>query len=1168
VLPDSTPPTDEQLTMDDYENANPYTAITYDVAGNKLTERDVNGLITEYIYDARNRVTEVAVQGKTKSKFAYDDKGNRTEVRSVSEADADFDNVTKYEYDSLDRLRKTIHNTDITEEYGYDALGNKIWAQDGRGNRANYTYNAVGWLTEVTDPLKQTTRFRYDRNGNRVRQVAANGPTAILNYDELNRLVEKIDSVGNSTKFGYDANGNRDRMRDVRNSNWVYQYSDSNRLTQVNVAGADSSTYTVTYQYDAARNRTQVSDNGNTNKHTYDELSRLTQVERNFDGATYTTGYQYNKALLTGIQYPGTTHWLNYNYNSLHQLTEVVGFTAPQGMTYDADGALKNITYGNGVVTSYSYDKYRRLSNLTTVSGSADIQNLGFTYDKSNNITAINNKTYEYDANNQLTKAITPGSFMENKETPGDAGFKAADFTGTSYLVFGMDQSAIVRLDYESSSIGLDFGAVAPKVKKILLMPDAEHANHRIAKGTFDLYTSNDNLSYTVISRSDWDCVKDSHGVISITLNQAKSMRYLKIHVWFDDRDSILVPRNRAVFLNELAQMLRVYQEAESRTEEYQYDKAGNRSLTKITLVQADSYTSLYYSNSDRLKTDGKNAYCYDAAGNLVKKGNKFTIAGDNVTFTMTGEGVEYWTYKYDLLNRLTEVRKNGTIVGEYGYDPEGLRVVKRAHGETIHYVFQGTEPIYTKNVTTGKVKSYVYAGTKLFARVDGVIGDTTAKKYWYHSDQVGSVKAVTNQAGAVVWNADYLPFGQQYMKNKLDSDFEEDDLGFTGKGYDSDVELYYFNARWYDADTGRFISEDPVGDPSNPNLYSYGRNNPLSFIDPTGLASTIAVNGGTYDTGTGKFTPDSGNEGGTGGGTPGNGGPPKITYGPNDSKKYVDEHGHTIVPWGYFLDGISIDNPPPEQKQILKLLFDNYWNNSQYFDSYWWQNLTKHNEALIMIYCEMLVFGKDINVGDNINFHKIEALQAALNSQSGVTGIWGQSDLLGIEGVQTLINAKNHTATIDLETMKGIVDRGTSRNAWLAKHPFYKSFINLMEKGHMGELFYYSCLFVSYGWAQSFRYAEDTSNTSLIGNYLGKKAPYQVTPGLRELEGFYVDDLGRVQPWKAYYDQYGRLTARTDYNAGNSAHGIPDVHSHTYEWGPGKTPRETGSHIPGEYQP
>ncbi|MDQ6946006.1 MAG: hypothetical protein M3256_06965 [Actinomycetota bacterium] len=65
-------------------------------------------------------------------------------------------------------------------------------------------------------------------------------------------------------------------------------------------------------------------------------------------------------------------------------------------------------------------------------------------------------------------------------------------------------------------------------------------------------------------------------------------------------------------------------------------------------------------------------------------------------------------------------------------------------------------------------------------------------------------------------------------------------------------------------------------------------------------------------------------------------------------------------------------------------------------------------------------------------------------------------------------------------------------------------------------------------------------------------------------------DSLLPDEPWTAHYEEYGRLIGRTDYNAGNAAQGIPDVHYHTYEYGPGygNTGMETGSHIPGEYQP
>ena len=84
----------------------------------------------------------------------------------------------------------------------------------------------------------------------------------------------------------------------------------------------------------------------------------------------------------------------------------------------------------------------------------------------------------------------------------------------------------------------------------------------------------------------------------------------------------------------------------------------------------------------------------------------------------------------------------------------------------------------------------------------------------------------------------------------------------------------------------------------------------------------------------------------------------------------------------------------------------------------------------------------------------------------------------------------------------------------------------------------------------------------------LSSKAPHQVTPGTRTLQGQHINDLGTVQPWIAHYDQFGRLIARTDFNAGNISDGIPSVHHHLFRWGPGMTPHEFASHIPGPFIP
>ena len=845
ILPDNTPPADPYLNPED----NPYTEITYDLVGNKTKERDANGVTTSYEYTSRNWLWKVINgRGRVQKTYSYDGTGRVKNVTDINQKTVSND------YDSLGRLRKVIDPLLHEESYQYDKLGNRTAVTDGRGNTTYYSYNSLGWVTSIRQPLGNLCQYRYDLNGNLVETIAPNNLSTKAKYDELNRVVESIDSLGNSTLYRYDGVGNRSWMRDRRGTEWVYQYYANNLLQRVDASGADGTGYWVEYSYDEAGNRIAVKDAGNEIRYNFedgaylpDPLNRVNNINRSFDGVSYRTAYRYDKAgLVTGILYPEALSMVEYQYNKdLNQLTEVTGFTAPNGISYNDDGSLRGINYANGATAVYNYDANRRLDDMKVTVGGQELLNLDYTYDEVGNIKTVNDggklKTYEYDKNNQLIKAVTPGTFLETTPTPGTAALKTGDVLGNGVFEFTPILSGMMGLDYHSSSIGIDFGSVAPGVKVIELVPDQNHTTHRIKENTIALYVSSNNLNYTLIPRTDWEYQKNDKGVITLTLKEKLATRYLKLHVKYDERGRDFKPVNKATFLNEIAKMLRIYQEATARTEEYQYDAAGNRKLLKVTLVQTAEFESQYYTNSDRLKTDGKYAFTYDKAGNMVKKGNTFVISGDTVTFTKTsGEGVEYWEYQYDLLNRLIKVTKNGKIISEYAYDPEGFRVVKKAKGQTIHYVFQGTEPIFEKNITTGKVKSFVYALGKHLARVDGKIGDSDAKKYWYVTDHLGSIRAVTDKDGKKVWSADYLAFGKQYTK---DGDFEELH-SFTGKEYDPDTGLHYYNARWYDTDLGRFISEDSAGDPNNPNLYVYSRNNPLIFFDPTGQTSESAIKG------------------------------------------------------------------------------------------------------------------------------------------------------------------------------------------------------------------------------------------------------------------------------------------------------------------------------------
>jgi RHS repeat-associated protein len=94
----------------------------------------------------------------------------------------------------------------------------------------------------------------------------------------------------------------------------------------------------------------------------------------------------------------------------------------------------------------------------------------------------------------------------------------------------------------------------------------------------------------------------------------------------------------------------------------------------------------------------------------------------------------------------------------------------------------------------------------------------------------LGSTVLLTDSDGNILWQNDVTPFGEETGE----SGFVHRDGFYTGKKIDRDTGLYYFNARWYDPELGRFITEDPVKD--GVNWFGYANQNPLRYIDPTGL--------------------------------------------------------------------------------------------------------------------------------------------------------------------------------------------------------------------------------------------------------------------------------------------------------------------------------------------
>jgi RHS repeat-associated protein len=119
--------------------------------------------------------------------------------------------------------------------------------------------------------------------------------------------------------------------------------------------------------------------------------------------------------------------------------------------------------------------------------------------------------------------------------------------------------------------------------------------------------------------------------------------------------------------------------------------------------------------------------------------------------------------------------------------------------------------------------------------------GDTLlgppAGTFFYHRNHVNSSSVITDHAGNERSRYAYLPFGEIARQNSCGTDTVT--AKFTGKEYDEETSLYYFGARYYDPAIGRFLSPDTVlpslTDGQTLNRYSYVRNNPIMYIDPTG---------------------------------------------------------------------------------------------------------------------------------------------------------------------------------------------------------------------------------------------------------------------------------------------------------------------------------------------
>jgi RHS repeat-associated protein len=161
-----------------------------------------------------------------------------------------------------------------------------------------------------------------------------------------------------------------------------------------------------------------------------------------------------------------------------------------------------------------------------------------------------------------------------------------------------------------------------------------------------------------------------------------------------------------------------------------------------------------------------------------------------------------------------------------YTYNGEGLRTSKTVNSNTENFTWDAVTnsvPV----ILTGGSTSYIYGpnGTPLEQI------NSSGELLWYHHDQQGSTRLLTNNTGAVVGTASYNPYGQTTSTSGTTTP-----LGYDGQYTDPETGLIYLRARYYDPTTGQFITRD-AATPITTEPYLYASNNPLDQTDPTGLS-------------------------------------------------------------------------------------------------------------------------------------------------------------------------------------------------------------------------------------------------------------------------------------------------------------------------------------------
>ena len=840
------------------------TSFTRDAAGNVLTQTDPTGAITRWSYDAAgNAQTRTDANGRT-TRFTHDAAGGLVGVvdptgREVAVTNDRRGNPTSVVLHGAtgDRTLSLVYDrgglvTGVTDPAGvsssrtYDGAGELVRQVDEEGRGMHFTYgddarptgavladgtplpttydvrgradtttsvhgaeqwlthDAAGQITGYTRPGGTTgdpaddpvTTLGYDAAG-RLSTVGAAGDAASLLYDDADRIAGHVDPLGHATSQTLDAAGRVVAETDPLGRTTTYDRDGLGRLLATHFPDGTSTSAT----YDGAGDQlTYTDENGATTSFEYDAAGRIVAAT---DPAGSVTRYGWTELDQVAWTRDALDRTTRYRYDSLGRLVEVIRPSgARESREYDRSGLLVARTDGNGDRTQITYDDLRRPVRIQRPDGTevayayADAGTVptsitdarGTTtqvLDERGRVTARTEPdgrtiSYEYDGHDRLAAVTTPGGRTDYTMDAAGRTTSVTDPSGTTTLAYDAVGNLITTT--------LPNGVVETRT-----YDTRDRVTSIEASGPSGAVTD---LTYTYSPAGRVATATDAVAATTTTYGYDAAGRLTDVTIVGGGQD---------------------------RTTTFTYDAVGNR-LTVDDSV--DGTTAATYDVDDRLVSEDVAGvvatFAYDGAGNRLSR-----TAGSTQDL-----------YGWDTDGRLVSVvhrDAGGTTTTRHGYAPDGLLAVTTAGGTTTRYLQARTAPF--AEVAETSAPDGTVLSRSLLAAGDRLATTAPAGTTFLHGDQLGSVVAVTDDAGSVVDMTAYAPYGQP--RSGATTAF-----GFTGELQDPTTGLVQLRQRWLDPATGQFLSADPVfGTPDVPaslHDYTYATDDPVNVLDPSGLSPTL----------------------------------------------------------------------------------------------------------------------------------------------------------------------------------------------------------------------------------------------------------------------------------------------------------------------------------------